>query len=148
MQDKCLHKTTLNAITSYLSALTENGGRYRLIIKKWSDKRSINQNSLSHMWYEDITWQINNKLGKEAVTPESVKKDLKEMFLGYEEKEHTNVITGKTTYTHTLVKTSELDRESMHFYLQQVETWAYQNNLTLRIPNNSEYMKIKREQLK
>ncbi|WP_392564987.1 hypothetical protein RHO13_01845 [Orbus wheelerorum] len=148
MDDLCLHQSNIKTIIKVLMDLVLSGKRYRLVIKIWKDKRSIDQNSLSHMWYDDIAKQVNDKLKISSFTLESVKKDLKEMFLGYEEVEHTNVITGKKTYTHELIKTSGLDKGDMHIYLKKIEVWAYQEGLRLRIPNECEYQKLKDEQVK
>ena len=147
MDDLCLHSSNIKSIFSTLIELVESGKRYRLIIKIWKDKRTIDQNSLSHMWYTDIAEQANQRLKTNSYTMNSVKHDLKEMFLGYEEIEHKNVITGELTKKLELIKTSDLDTGEMHFFLQQVETWSYQNGFKLRIPNDSEYRKLQLEQV-
>lgn len=147
MDDLCLHSSNIKSIFSTLIELVESGKRYRLIIKIWKDKRTIDQNSLSHMWYTDIAEQANQRLKTNSYTMNSVKHDLKEMFLGYEEIEHKNVITGELTKKLELIKTSDLDTGEMYFFLQQVETWSYQNGFKLRIPNDSEYRKLQLEQV-
>lgn len=147
MDDLCLHSSNIKSIFSTLIELVESGKRYRLIIKIWKDKRTIDQNSLSHMWYTDIAEQANKRLKTNSYTMNSVKHDLKEMFLGYEEIEHKNVITGELTKKLELIKTSDLDAGEMHFFLQQVEAWSYQNGFKLRIPNDSEYRKLQLEQV-
>ena len=147
MDDLCLHSSNVKSIFSTLIELVKSGKRYRLIIKVWKDKRTIDQNSLSHMWYTDIATQANQRLKTNSYTMDSVKHDLKEMFLGYEEIEHKNVITGEITKKLELIKTSDLDTGEMHFFLQQVETWSYQNGFKLRIPNDSEYRKLQLEQV-
>ncbi|MWN91308.1 hypothetical protein GQ597_11425 [Gilliamella sp. Pra-s65] len=147
MEDLCLHSSNIKTIFNTLANLVKSGKRYRLIIKIWREKRTIDQNSLSHMWYTDIAEQANQKGKTSLYTLESVKKDFKEMFLGYKEVEHKNVITGEITTTLELVKTSDLDAGEMHFFLQQIETWSYQNGFKLRIPNDSEYRKLQLEQV-
>jgi hypothetical protein len=147
IEDVCLHKSNIKAVFKLLADLVLSDKRYRLIIKIWKDKRSIDQNSLSHMWYDDIAKQANRRSKEDVYTLESVKADFKKMFLGYQEVEHKNVITGEITTTQELVKTSELDVGEMHFYLQQIETWSYQNGFELRMPRDSEYQKIKNKQV-
>ena len=147
MDDLCLHSSNIKSIFSTLIELVKSEKRYRLTIKIWKDKRTIDQNSLSHMWYTDIAKQANQRLKTNSYTMDSVKHDLKEMFLGYEEIEHKNVITGEMTKKPELIKTSDLDIGEMHFFLQQVESWSYQNGFKLRIPNNSEYRKLQLEQV-
>lgn len=147
MDDLCLHETNIKSIVTTLSELAKSGKRYRLIIKIWKDKRSIDQNSLSHMWYDDLAKQANARTKTNNYSMESVKHDLKEMFLGYEDVEHINFLTGEVTVTQQLRKTSELDTGEMHFYLQQIEVWASQNGFRLRIPSDSEYQKLKLQQV-
>ena len=147
MDDLCLHESNIKSIVNTLLELAKSGKRYRLIIKIWKDKRSIDQNSLSHMWYDDLAKQANARTKTNNYTTESVKRDLKEKFLGYENVEHKNLLTGETTVTQRLRKTSELDTGEMHFYLQQIEVWASQNGFRLRIPNDSEYRKLQLEQV-
>lgn len=147
MDDLCLHETNIKSIFNTLLELAKSGKRYRLVIKIWKDKRSIDQNSLSHMWYDDLAKQANARTKTNNYTKESVKHDLKEMFLGYEDIEQINLLTGKITTEKHLKKTSELDIGEMHFYLQQIETWAIQNGFELRIPNDSEYQKLKIQQV-
>lgn len=147
MDDLCLHSSNIKLIFNTLIELVKSGKRYRLIIKIWKDKRTTDQNSLSHMWYADIAKQANKRLKTDLYTMESVKKDFKEMFLGYEEVEHKNVITGEITTTLELIKTSGLDTGAMYFFLQQIEVWSYQNGFKLRIPKDSEYKKLQLEQV-
>ena len=147
MDDLCLHETNIKSIVTTLSELAKSGKRYRLIIKIWKDKRTIDQNSLSHMWYDDLAKQANVRMKTNNYTMKSVKHDLKEMFLGYEDVEHTNLLTGEITVKQQLRKTSKLDIGEMHFYLQQIEVWASQNGFRLRIPSDSEYQKLKIQQV-
>ena len=109
MDDLCLHETNIKSIFNILLELAKSGKRYRLVIKIWKDKRSIDQNSLSHMWYDDLAKQANARTKTNNYTKESVKHDLKEMFLGYEDIEQINLLTGKITTEKHLKKTSELD---------------------------------------
>ena len=97
MDDLCLHETNIKSIFNTLLELAKSGKRYRLVIKIWKDKRSINQNSLSHMWYEDLAKQANIRSKTNNYTTKSVKRDLKESFLGYEYVEHINLLNGKRT---------------------------------------------------
>lgn len=148
MDDICLHESNIKSVFKTLSELVLSGKRYRIIIKIWKDKRSIDQNSLSHMWYADITKQGNERVGKVEFDIDNVKKDLKKAFLGYEVVRYTDVVTGEEKRVKRLKKTSELDSGEMHIYLQRIETWAYQNGFELRIPNDCEYRKLQDEQVK
>lgn len=75
-----------------------------------------------------------------------MKRSLKATYLGFETTEYTDVITGEKTQRETLRRTSKLDKGDMHYFLQQVESWAAQFGLILTTPEDSEYMKLKREQ--
>ena len=81
MDDLCLHESNIKSIFTTLSELAKSGKRYRLIIKIWKDKRTIDQNSLSHMWYDDLAKQANARMKTNNYSMKSVKRDLKEMIL-------------------------------------------------------------------
>jgi len=102
--------------------MLDSGETYRLIIKPWRERRSLNQNALSHMWYSEISgWLIRR--GKEFASPEWVKDAMKHTYLGYVEREMVDVVTGQTTVIRSL-------------------------NLGCRLtaPADSEYMKLKDKQ--
>jgi len=140
-----LHKTNFNAIGLQLQPLLESGECYRLIIKTWREKRSLSQNALSHLWYAELSaWLI--KRGKPFASPEWVKDAMKHTYLGYEEREMVDVVTGTKTTISTLKHTADLDIGDMHFYLTQVEGWALNLGCRLTVPDDSEYMKLKEKQ--
>lgn len=140
-----LHRLNFNAIGQQLQPLLESGDCYRLILKPWKDKRSLNQNSLSHMWYGEISdWLIRR--GKDFASPEWVEDAMKHTYLGYVEREMVDVVTGQTTVLRSLRHTSDLDTGDMHFYLTQVEGWALSIGCKLTVPANSEYLKLKEKQ--
>jgi hypothetical protein len=140
-----LHKSNFSAIGQQLLPLLESGECYRLTLKPWRDKRSLNQNALSHMWYGEISeWLI--KRGKTFATAEWVKDAMKHTYLGYEERHMVDVVTGESTPIRSLRHTAELDTGDMHFYLTQVEGWALNLGCKLTVPADSEYMKLKEKQ--
>lgn len=140
-----LHKTNFQAIGQQLQPLLESGECYRLIIKPWRDKRSLSQNSLSHMWYAELSAYLI-KRGKPFASPEWVKSAMKHTYLGYEEREMVDVVTGAKETVRSLRHTADLDTGDMHFYLTQVEGWALNIGCRLTIPADSEYSKLKRKQ--
>lgn len=71
---------------------------------------------------------------------------MKHTFLGYEEVEMINAVTGDIELIKQLRKTSDLDTGDMYFYMEQVERWAVGIGCFVTIPDNSEYMKLKRKQ--
>ena len=137
-----LHKSNFSAIGQQILPMLDSGETYRLIIKPWREKRSLNQNALSHMWYSEISdWLIRR--GKDFASPEWVKDAMKHTYLGYVEREMVDVGTGETTLIRSLRHTSDLDTGDMHFYLTQVEGWALSLGCKLTVPADSEYMKLK-----
>ena len=140
-----LHKSNFSAIGQQILPMLDSGETYRLIIKPWREKRSLNQNALSHMWYSEISdWLIRR--GKDFASPEWVKDAMKHTYLGYVEREMVDVVTGETTVIRALKHTSDLDTGDMHFYLTQVEGWALNLGCRLTVPADSEYMKLKDKQ--
>jgi len=140
-----LHKSNFNAIGQQILPMLDSGETYRLIIKPWREKRSLNQNALSHMWYSEISdWLIWR--GKDFASPEWVKDAMKHTYLGYVEREMVDVVTGETTVIRSLRHTSDLDTGDMHFYLTQVEGWALSLGCKLTVPADSEYMNLKEKQ--
>lgn len=145
MQDFCLHKSTLGQFTRLIFDLVSSGKKYRIKFSEWRDQRSIPQNSLQHMWYAELSAYLI-KRGKAFATPEWVKDAMKHTYLGYEEREMVDVITGDRTQIQTLRHTSSLDTADMHHYLTQVEGWALNVGCRLTIPADSEYQKLKDKQ--
>lgn len=140
-----LHKSNFSAIGQQILPMLDSGETYRLIIKPWREKRSLNQNALSHMWYSEISdWLIRR--GKDFASPEWVKDAMKHTYLGYVEREMVDVVTGETTVIRSLRHTSDLDTGDMHFYLTQVEGWALSLGCKLTVPADSEYMNLKEKQ--
>lgn len=140
-----LHKSNFNAIGQQILPMLDSGETYRLIIRPWREKRSLNQNALSHMLYSEISdWLIRR--GKDFASPEWVKDAMKHTYLGYVEREMVDVVTGETTVIRSLRHTSDLDTGDMHFYLTQVEGWALSLGCKLTVPADSEYMNLKEKQ--
>lgn len=69
------------------------------------------------------------------MTEEKVKNDLKATFLGYEEIEQTNFVTGEITVREQLRHTSRLDTGDMYQYMTKIEAWCAQFGLQLTIPH-------------
>lgn len=141
-----LHKSNFNAIGQQLQPLLDSGECYRLIIKPWKDKRSLSQNSLQHLWYSEISAYLI-KSGRKDASPEWVKRNLKKTYLGCEEVEYTDFVTGEKVSTWEPRHTADLDTGEMHFYLNQVEQWCSQFGLALTIPADSEYNQLRQKQV-
>lgn len=146
MQDFCLHKTTLGQFTKQIFELVSSGKRWRIKITEWRDQRSLPQNSLQHMWYAELSAYLI-KRGKTFASPEWVKDAMKHTYLGYEQREMVDVITGEKTLIQTLRHTADLDTADMHHYLTQVEGWALNVGCRLTVPADSEYSQLKQKQV-
>ena len=140
-----LHRGNLGAITQHLKPLLENGECFRLQLKDWREKRSLSQNSLSHVWYEEISDYLI-KSGRTDATPAWVKRNLKKTYLGCEEVTYTDFITGEKTTTWEPRHTSDLDTGEMHIFLTKVEAWCAQFGLALTIPHGCEYQQLQQKQ--
>ncbi|WP_392567122.1 hypothetical protein [Utexia brackfieldae] len=139
MDDLCLHESNIKSIFQKLTELVLSGKRYRIVIKVWKDKRTVDQNSLNWMWCTEIAQQAN-KHSTEEISPEDVHEFYKKMFCPEKEK---NVL-GQIV---KIKSTKLLDTGEMHFYLNQIEYDAHSKGLTLTIPANSEYKKLKDKQV-
>lgn len=97
------------------------------------------------MWYAEISRYLI-KRGKSFASPEWVKEAMKHTYLGYEEREMIDVITGKKTTVQTLRHTASLKTGDMHHFLAQIEGWAVNIGCLLTIPDSCEYRELQRKQ--
>lgn len=140
-----LHAGNFAAVGKLLQEQLATGKPLRLEVKEWREKRSLSQNALSHMWYTEISEYLV-KSGRTDATPEWVKRNLKKTYLGYEEVEYTDFVTGTKTIELELRHTSDLDTGDMHHFMCQVEGWCAQFGLTLTIPQSSEFQALRDKQ--
>lgn len=140
-----LHAGNFAAVGKLLQEQLATGIPLRLQVKEWREKRSLSQNSLSHMWYAEISEYLV-KSGRTDATPKWVKRNLKKTYLGYEEVEYTDFVTGTKTTELELRHTSDLDTGDMHHFMCQVEGWCAQFGLALTIPQSSEFQALRDKQ--
>lgn len=140
-----LHRGNFAAIGQQIQPLLDAGQCFRLQVKPWREKRSLSQNALSHMWYTEISDYLI-KSGRTDATPAWVKRNLKKTYLGYEEVEYTDFVTGIKTIELELRHTSDLDTGDMHHFMCQVEGWCAQFGLVLTIPKSSEFQVLRDKQ--
>ncbi len=145
MENFFLHESTKKLFDNNVIELLKSHPKLSVTIKPYKPKRSLSQNSLSHVWYKEISDYLIRS-GREFCTEAWVKESLKATYLGFEVTEYTDVLTGEKTKRETLRHTSRLDKGEMHHFLQRVEAWASQFGLILTTPEDSEYMKLKRKQ--
>ncbi|MDE9480007.1 hypothetical protein KKJ17_19955 [Xenorhabdus bovienii] len=145
MDNFCLHESTKKLFYANLKQLLATHPKLSISAKPYKPKRSLSQNALSHVWYKQISDYLIAK-GRDWCSESWVKNSLKATYLGFEEVEYTDFITGEVITKQELRHTSELDKGDMHYYMNQVEAWCAQFGLILKTPDDSEYMKLKKEQ--
>ncbi|MDE9443904.1 recombination protein NinB [Xenorhabdus bovienii] len=145
MDNFCLHESNKKLFYGSLKQLLATHQKLSISIKPYKPKRSLSQNALSHVWYKQISDYLIAK-GRDWCSESWVKNSLKATYLGFEEVEYTDFITGEVITKQELRHTSELDKGDMHYYMNQVEAWCAQFGLILKTPEDSEYMKLKRRQ--
>lgn len=107
-------------------------------LEAYSTARSLNQNALFHMWCGEMSAHFSKKV---PITPEQMKKLMKNEFLGTED-----VVVGSTTIPNQLRSTSGLDKGEMHFFMEQVFHWGLDHGVTLTNPKNSEFQRARNAQ--
>lgn len=118
-----------------------------LIKVSWSNGRTIGQNALSHMWYEDITkhFLAGGKTHFESgaeMNEANMKDNLKLTYLGCEEKTYIDLKTGEVITKSELRHTSDLEKGDMTNYLMLIDAFCVQYGIYIRKPADSEYVKI------
>jgi hypothetical protein len=119
--------------------------KYRVNIVEWRSKRSISQNSLQHVIYSDISKYLISK-GRIEWTEKKVKESLKSKFLGWEQREIIDVVTGEITVKEMLRESSKLDVGEAFHYTTQIIEWAESIGCEIKIPAKCEYREIMERQ--
>ena len=134
--------------------LTERlGYMHNWLVEKWdwskplcikaavySEERSISQNALLHKWFREMAVHFEKR---SPVDEEQMKMLLKHKFLGT-----TDIIIGSTTIAGQVKSTRRMDKGDMHFFMDQIYDWAADHGVKLSNPENSEYMRLTKEQVK
>ena len=101
----------------------------------FSDRRSINQNSLFHLWCAEMSMHFSQKV---PVSAEDMKTILKNNFLGLED-----VVIGNTIIPAQLKSTRKLLKGEMHQFMEQVFHWGIDHGVTLTYPQESEFYRAR-----
>ena len=105
--------------------------------KKYANPRSLSQNALLHVWFDTMAKHFSRKVDTNA---EQMKALMKLKFLGTE-----NIIVGNTVIEGQLKRTSKLDKGEMMRFMDDVYDWALDHGVRLSIPEDSEYMKLRKQ---
>ncbi len=135
----------LHEISGYTHDHFEQGGGALKVKITNSGKRSLSQNSFQHICYQEISKYLIVK-GRNEWTPEFVKKNLKNKFLGWKTETFVDVKTGERRDIWTLKSSSKLDKGEAMNYITQVLDWAESIGCHIKIPEDSEYMKAMQSQ--
>ena len=118
----------------------------KLEVKQYVDARSLSQNALMHMWFNQIYNRFSAMgimVGDEPITAEDVKLMMKHKFLGVKD-----VVRGKLVIKDQLVSTSSLNSGEMTYFLDQVYDWAMDKGIYLPIPEHRIYKKYRERQVR
>lgn len=116
----------------------------KLVIQKYTNPRTLNQNALMHVWFDEITKRLKAmgfKVEDEPITESDVKLMMKHKFLGTKD-----IVRGSLVIPDQLVNTSDLDTGEMTHFMDQVYHWAMEKKIYLPIPQDCEYKKNKDKQ--
>ena len=145
MKDFKLTASTLNDLAAEVGRLITTGKAYRVSIVEWRDKRSINQNSLFHMWCAELSVYLI-KSGRVTNDEKFCKRLLKSTFLGYEWVTTPNAVTGEMKTTEELRHTSKLEPGDMHHFMNECYHWCHGIGLILTIPQHCQYKDLMDQQ--
>ena len=110
-----------------------------LQVKPYEGKRSLDQNSLFHVWIREMVAHF--KPARPELDEEEMKSIVKYRFLGTE-----SIKAGKIMIENQLRHTSKLKRGEMYHFMEQVNQWCLDLGLNLTVPDDSEFMQIRRSQ--
>jgi len=130
-----------NELIAFTSGLAQsNEWPLRIEVKKASG-RSIPMNSTFHMWMNELSVFLISK-GRKDASPKFCKDLMKYTFLGCEDVEMTNAVTGSKVLMMELRHTSKLDEGEFLHSMEQVNQWCADKGLLLTVPIKSEYREL------
>jgi hypothetical protein len=134
MKDFLLTKDTLHVFFKLCAEIALEGGRYRVTIKKWREKRSVDQNSLMWLWLGEIANTVEVSGGYHRD---------KAWHLYFKKYYCPVKIISLPVGQESVKSTKLLDVGEMHFYLNRIEQWAIDKMIVLPMPDDNEYQKLK-----
>lgn len=137
MDDFKLNGDSSLAFLGLINNLVASGKDYRVSIKEWRDKRSINQNQLMWMWLNEISNQLEQRIGQKH-DAETLHEYMKLQFCPC-----IQVRLGTNSASIAIRSTKRLDKGEMHHYLNKIEQWAIERGFMLTIPECCEYADLR-----
>jgi len=115
---------TLGRLINELTKILESTDKpLSVSVKEYRKTRSLSQNALFHVWVSSLS-EFLIKKGRAGADVNFCKDLLKHTFLGYEDKEMVNAVTGDKTVKSCLKHTSKLDAGEMYHFMEQVYAWC------------------------
>jgi len=111
-------------------------GSVKIEWKLYTDPRTLSQNALSWMWYEDMAQHFSTK--GSTYSAQQMHDLMAHQFLGYQD-----IVIGNTVIEKQLRGTSKLDKGEFHEFLEKVDAWACDHGIQLRYPDMSVYAEMK-----
>ena len=141
MKDFKLNRFSIGEFVKALFEMVVDDKSFRVNIVLWRDKRSLSQNSLQHVIYGKVSKFLiaRNRPDWDA---KKVKDELKSKFLGWIDKEFTDVVTGEITVKSCLKETSKLDSGESFHYTTQIIEWCEWMGISIEIPATCEYREL------
>lgn len=135
MKDFKLNRHNIGAFVKSLFEMVVDDKSFRVNIVAWRSKRSLSQNALQHLIYSKVSkFLIAN--GRTDWDAARVKDELKNKFLGWVDKEFTDVVSGEITVKSCLRETSKLDKGESFHYTTQIIEWCEWMGISIEIITN------------
>ena len=106
----------------------------------YTEERSLTQNALFHIWCRELAKHFKLKTD---VDEDDMKMLMKHKFLGT-----ADLVIGSTTIPAQVKQTRLLDKGEMHYFMNEVYDWATDHGVTLSNPEDSQYFKLSKEQVR
>jgi len=144
MKDIKLTITSIKYLVQELTKLVaENKNKtYRVSIKEWREKRSLDQNSTYWLWLNEINRQAPLKIEHSNVKGAELWHEVfKKYYCPVK-----NITNGEKNLP--VKSTKLLDVGEMTYYLERIENWCIDRGITLPISEDSDYFKLIQKQVK
>lgn len=139
-QWKLTSQYDLNMMNQSLSSRLESGP-LQISVKRWKESRTLDQNSVLHIWFREIAkqWKDHGWTNETAYKDDFVVKEyFKHKFLPTVPIK----VSNKVELPPIPKPTSLLDTGEMTSFMMQIEAWCTDRGYWLSKPEDSEYMKI------
>lgn len=113
----------------------------RLTWGEYRETRSLSQNALQHVIYDDLSKYLISR-GRTDCTPEWIKDMLKSKFLGWVDREFTDITSGEKAIHQVLRSTAALDKGESYTYTTAILEWASSIGCEIKLPAKCEYREL------